>query len=74
MSKLRYAVLRCGDDWRVVGGERRIGRYIDQTAAVAAGARLATEAARMGHEVEFLVQDEVGELTRRELDGGQRPS
>ena len=66
MSMLRYAVLLCDGEWRVVGGSRRIGHYADQESAVVAGARLAREAQATGHEVEFLVQGEAGELVRHD--------
>ena len=66
MAMLRYAVVNCSGDWRVVGQHRRIGRYGDCEAAVGAGARLALQAISAGHEVEFLVQDGVGELQRRD--------
>lgn len=64
MSSMRYAVLRCGKDWRVVGERRRIGPFAERAAAVLSGARLAVEAERAGHTVEFLIQDDAGELLR----------
>ena len=62
MSVLRYAVVQCGPEWKVVGARRAMGHFADQNAAAAAGARLALQACAAGHSVEFLVQDEVGEL------------
>jgi hypothetical protein len=62
--EFRYAVLRCGADWRVVGQHRKIGPFADRSSAVTSGARLALEAERAGHEVEFLVQDDSGELVK----------
>ncbi len=57
MAKLRYAVLRFADEWKVVSGQRRMGHFASKTLAMNAGARLAREAMAAGHEVEFLVQD-----------------
>lgn len=57
MAKLRYAVLRFADEWKVVSGQRRMGHFATRELAVNAGARLAREAIAAGHEVEFLVQD-----------------
>ncbi|OYX33072.1 MAG: hypothetical protein B7Y99_07760 [Caulobacterales bacterium 32-69-10] len=57
MAKLKYAIMRFGDEWKVVSGERRIGHFATMALAVNAGARLAREAMAAGHEVEFMVQD-----------------
>jgi hypothetical protein len=62
---LRYAIISCDGEWRVLSQRRRIGHFNDVDAAIQAGARLALEAMSEGHEVEFLVQDEANELTRR---------
>jgi hypothetical protein len=64
MANLRYAIINCAGEWRVVGERRRIGRYSSCSAATLAGARLALEAMSAGHEVEFLIQDETSQLTR----------
>lgn len=57
---LRYAVMRFGDEWRVVSERRRIGRFASRDLAIMAGARLAREAMATGHPVELLVQDGAG--------------
>jgi hypothetical protein len=66
MATLRYAIIHCDGEWRVVGERRRIGHYPNCGSATLAGARLALEAMDAGHEVEFLVQDESNQLTRRD--------
>ena len=65
---LCYAVMRFGEDWKIVSGSRRIGHYATQDLALSAGARLAMEAVDAGHEVEFLVQQPGGELVRSDPD------
>ena len=57
MAKLKYAIIRFEDEWKVVSGQRRIGHFASMALAVDAGARLAREAMAAGHEVEFMVQD-----------------
>ncbi len=66
MPTLRYAVISCDGEWRVLSERRRIGHFPDCDAATVAGARLALEALSAGHEVEFLVQDQSNQLTRRD--------
>jgi hypothetical protein len=62
MAVFRYAVLRMGDEWKIVTGGARIGHFRTRQLALQAGARLAREASLLGHEVELLVQDERGGL------------
>jgi hypothetical protein len=62
MSVLHYAVIRCGSEWKVVGGRRQMGHFSEKAAAATAGARLALQAAESGNEVEFLIQDDAGML------------
>ena len=61
MSKRRYAIVRDGDAWKIVGGETS-PRYPSCAAAAFASARLAVEADDNGDEVEVLVQERFGEL------------
>lgn len=61
-AKRRYAVLLCGTEWRVVSGRGRIGHFEVWDEAFAFCARLSREAVEAGHEVEFLVQSDSGEL------------
>ena len=65
---LRYAVVRCGDDWRVVDAAGRHGRFADPAQAAAHVGALAREAIGMGYEVEVLVQSPVGELRYMHVD------
>ncbi len=59
---VRYAVLRCGDDWRVVSERRQFGRFDTRSAAFQCALRLAREANASGLSVELLQSDDVGEL------------
>ena len=61
-STLRYAVVRYGDDWRILDPTGSHGDFADAAAAAAHVGRLAREAIGMGYEVEVLVQSPVGEL------------
>jgi hypothetical protein len=62
MAKLRYAVIRISDEWKVISERRRMGHFQTQALALNAGARLAREAMAAGHEVDLLVQDDNGRL------------
>jgi diguanylate cyclase (GGDEF)-like protein len=59
---IRYAVLRCGDDWRVVSERRQFGRFDTRSAAFQCALRLAREANASGLSVELLQSDDAGEL------------
>ena len=61
-ATLRYAVVRYGDDWRIVDASGHQGRFTDAAQAAAHVGSLAREARRMGYDVEVLVQSPVGEL------------
>lgn len=58
----RYAVIRCGEEWRIVSGRGRIGHFDDWNDAFAFCEKLARETVAAGHRVELLVQSESGEL------------
>jgi hypothetical protein len=62
-----YAILQAGDEWQIVCSRRRMGHFQTRDLALQAGARLAGEARRAGHEVELLVQEMAGELRRLDL-------
>jgi diguanylate cyclase (GGDEF)-like protein len=66
---IRYAVLRCGDDWRVVSERRQFGRFETRSAAFQCALRLAREANASGLSVELLQTDEAGELRALRLSG-----
>jgi hypothetical protein len=59
---VRYAVLRCGDDWRVVSERRQFGRFETRSAAFQCALRLAREANSSGLSAEILQADAGGEL------------
>jgi len=59
---VRYAVLLCGTDWRVVSERRALGRFASRAAAIECALRLAQEAAVSGATVELLQSDACGEL------------
>ena len=59
---LRYAVMKCGDEWKVVSGRRRIGHFADAHAANSAASGLCRQALDAGHTVEMLFHHPGGEL------------
>ena len=59
---VRYAVLLCGADWRVVSERRPLGRFASRAAAIECALRLAREATASGARVELLHADACGEL------------
>ena len=66
---IRYAVLRCGDDWRVVSERRQFGRFETRSAAFQCALRLSREANASGLSVELLQTDDAGELRALRLSG-----
>lgn len=62
MGHLAYAIIRDDDSWRILSGQRRMGRFATWREAAEAAINLAREAARADHEVEVLIQDRAGEL------------
>ena len=62
MRTLRYAVLRIGEEWRVVCERRRMGHFFNRNDAIRTGAALAREALAEGCDVELMVQGDAGEL------------
>ena len=61
MPMRRYAIVRDGAEWRIVGGDIA-ARFPSCAAAAFASARLAVEAADEGDDVEVLVQERFGQL------------
>ncbi|WP_395946033.1 putative bifunctional diguanylate cyclase/phosphodiesterase [Brevundimonas sp.] len=59
---VRYAILLCGTDWRVVSERRQLGRFPTRAAAFQCALRLAREANASGAAVELLHADAGGEL------------
>ena len=66
--KLRYAVVRVEDDWRVVDAGGAHGDFPDRAQAAAHVGELAREAIGMGYDVEVLLQSPVGELRYMHVD------
>ena len=59
---VRYAILLCGTDWRVVSERRQFGRFVSRSAAYQCAMGLAREAIASGATVEILHADSSGEL------------
>lgn len=59
---VRYAILLCGTDWRVVSERRQFGRFVSRSAAYQCAMGLAREAVASGATVELLHADVSGEL------------
>ena len=53
-----YAVITCGDEWRVLTARRQFGHFRRQASAWAVVVELAKEAVASGHKVELYVQNE----------------
>jgi EAL domain-containing protein (putative c-di-GMP-specific phosphodiesterase class I) len=66
---VRYAVLLCGSDWRVVSERRQFGRFKTRSAAFQCALRLAQEASASGVTVELLHADSGGQLHSFVLPG-----
>jgi hypothetical protein len=67
MSIKRYAVLKCGAEWKVVGDRRKIGHFPDQESANLAAWGLCREAMSAGLPVELLTLNDWGELVPKEI-------
>lgn len=66
MAKVRYGVFQVDAQWLLCCQEYNLGRYVDQSAAIAAGKRAAGQAMGSGFDAELLVMDVGGELRRVE--------
>jgi hypothetical protein len=62
MTMRRYAIVRDGVGWKIVGGGVAGTHFPSCAAAAFASARLAVEAAENGDEIEVLVQERFGQL------------
>lgn len=76
---VRYAILLCGEDWRVVSERRQLGRFSSRAAAFQCALRLAREANASGAAVELLHADAAGELksfylTQEDHEGREFPA
>ena len=66
--KLRYAVIRFADDWRIVDSSGGREQFACPGEAAAHLGRLARAATGMGYDVEVLVQSPAGELRYVHVD------
>ena len=57
-----YAVVRVGEEWKVVCARKAIGHFAQRDEALVAASALAAQAAAAGHAARVLVQTESGEL------------
>ncbi|MDO9471904.1 MAG: hypothetical protein Q7J28_02530 [Caulobacter sp.] len=57
-----YAVVRMGDEWKVVCARNAMGHFARRDEALIAASALAAQAAAAGHAAEVLVQSDSGEL------------
>ena len=64
---LRYAVIACGQEWRVVSGRAQIGHFETRVEALAVAINLTKEALAEGHEAELLAQPEGPDAEMRPL-------
>ena len=67
-----YAVIRVGEEWRLLNGEATIGAYPTFDAASDVADKLCRAAANVGHQVDLTVQTMVGELRRQSVPGRAR--
>ncbi len=56
--RLRYAVIACGRDWRVLSGRAQIGRFATRAEALAVAIGLTKQALAEGRHIELLAQPE----------------
>lgn len=68
-GEFRYAVVRVGPEWRIIGARRAMGHFPTRETALLAAANLAREASESGHLAEVLLQSDSGELTPLRPDG-----
>ena len=57
-----YAVLRFGDEWRLLYGPVTIGQFRSREAAETVAGHLCRAVANVGFDVDLTVQDHAGEL------------
>ena len=69
----RYAVLRYGDEWRLLYGTAVIGQFPTLEAAKDVAEKLCRAVANVGFEVDLTVQTWAGELRRERMANRLRP-
>ncbi len=57
-----YAVVRVGEEWKVVCARKAMGHFAQREEALVAASALAAQAAAAGHAARVLVQTDSGEL------------
>ena len=72
----RYAVIRCGDEWRLMYGAAVIGQFASLETAAGVADKLCRAVAGVGFDVDLTVQTWAGELRteRFETPGASRTS
>ena len=68
----RYAVVRFGDQWRLMHGARTIGQFGSLEAASGIAEALCRAVANVGFDVDLTVQTPTGELRDAHLPSGLR--
>ena len=63
-AKVRYGVFQVESQWLLCCEQHNLGRYNDQSDAIAAGKRAACQAMGSGFDAELLIMDIGGELRR----------
>ena len=69
----RYAVIRYGDEWRLLYGTSTIGQFPTLEAARDVADKLCRAVANVGFEVDLTVQSWTGELCRERIATRREP-
>jgi hypothetical protein len=69
----RYAVVRVGDQWRLLHGAHTIAQFGTREAATGVAGALCRAVANVGFDVDLTVQTWAGELRDEHLPSGLRP-
>ena len=69
----RYAVIRYGDEWRLLYGPATIGQFPSLEAARDVADKLCRAVADVGFDVDLTVQSWTGELRRERIANRLRP-
>ena len=69
----RYAVIRYGDEWRLLYGEATIGQFPTLESARDVAGKLCRAVAGVGFDVDLTVQSWAGELRRERISNRLQP-
>ena len=69
----RYAVIRYGDEWRLLYGEATIGQFPTAEAALDVAEKLCRAVANVGFDVDLTTQSSTGELRRERISNRLQP-